>query len=156
MTFEPPIPDSHWVNSDHTPMHRDDTFSYLWGVKNSDRRKISNGGADKDRFILQLTYAKDGTKLPLYLIFKGAYPTEVITQRRGSAAYEIQHCLPDNNVNNYPPVEMCVLACSPKGCSNGELTIDNLKKLFSQVLESLKAREEEYLLMILRDITDIL
>eukprot|EP00957_Ditylum_brightwellii_P124029 9454022-Ditylum_brightwellii.AAC.1 len=67
----PPIPDIHWFNSDHIPMDRDDTSIYSWGVKNSGRRQIATGGAEKDRFILQLAYAKDGTKLPLYLIFKG-------------------------------------------------------------------------------------
>eukprot|EP00957_Ditylum_brightwellii_P113357 8643913-Ditylum_brightwellii.AAC.1 len=60
----------------------------------------------------------------------GAYPKEGMTQRRGSVAYEIQHCLPDNHGNNFPPVEKCVLACSSKGCSNskrGGVLVDNFK-----------------------------
>eukprot|EP00957_Ditylum_brightwellii_P164172 12499652-Ditylum_brightwellii.AAC.1 len=68
----PAIPGSHWVNSDHILMYRDDsssyscsdTSSYSWGVKNSGRRQVATGGAKKDRLTLQLTYAKDGTKLP--------------------------------------------------------------------------------------------
>jgi hypothetical protein len=123
------IPDSRWVNSDHIPIYRETPSNYSWGLKVTGIQQVLIGGAEKDRFTLQLTYAKDGTKFQLYIIFKGASPKEGITQRRGTVAYEIQHRLPDNNGIEYPPVENCILACAPKGNSNGELTIDILKKV---------------------------
>ena len=152
----PAIPDSRWVNSDHITIYREIPSNYSWGVKGTGKWQVSTGGAEKDMFTLKLTYTKDGTKFPLYIIFEGASPKEGTTQRRGTVSYEIQHHLPDNNGIDYPPVKKCIIACAPKGNSNDDLTIDILKKVIFQVLESLRVREEEYLLMILRGIADIL
>eukprot|EP00957_Ditylum_brightwellii_P042988 3256060-Ditylum_brightwellii.AAC.1 len=51
--WDPPIPYSHLFNPDHISMYRDDTSSYLWDVKNSSRKQIATGGAEKDRGQIQ-------------------------------------------------------------------------------------------------------
>eukprot|EP00957_Ditylum_brightwellii_P039797 3013323-Ditylum_brightwellii.AAC.1 len=46
----------------------------IHGVLKSGGRQVATGGSEKDKLILQLTYAKDEIKLPLYLILKVEHP----------------------------------------------------------------------------------
>ena len=47
--------------------------NYSWGKKDSGRRNVKTGGREKDRFTCQLSIAKDGTKLPPFIIWKGKF-----------------------------------------------------------------------------------
>ena len=70
--------DKYFVNTDHLPFYHDMSGIYLWskqGAGSSNKKnlrgQIGTGGREKNHFTVQLTVAKDGTKLKLYLIFKG-------------------------------------------------------------------------------------
>ena len=126
----PPIPDSRWCNTDHIPFTIECVGNYSWGERNSGRRQIQTAGYEKQRFTAQLSILKNGTKLPVYFIFKGATPTTDGTEpRRNSLAYEFKHRLSDSNDNPYPPEDKAVLTCAPKANSNQFLTKDILEKV---------------------------
>ena len=73
--------------------------------KRNFRRKIGTGGGEKNCFAVQLTVAKDGTKLKPYVIFKGASFNSIGEHRRRTIAHELFHRLEDNAGNSYPPEE---------------------------------------------------
>ena len=73
---------------------------------------------------------KDGTKLPIYFIFKGVTPaTDGKEPRSNSLAYEFKYRSSDSNDNPYPPEDKAVLTCAPKANSNQFLTKDILEKV---------------------------
>ena len=125
----PAIPDSQWVNSDHIPFYREHTSKYSWGKTNSGNRQIGTGGTEKERFTAQLTIKKDGSKLPVFFIFKGALAPENGRLRSNTVMHELIHREADSNGNEYPPEDKAVLVCTPTANSNGNLTIDILKKV---------------------------
>lgn len=128
-TIIPAIPDSAWCNTDHLPVYRDMPGNYSWGEKGSGRRQVQTGGAEKERFTVQLSCLKDGTKLPIFMIFKGASMPASGRPRRNSVLYELTERLPDNFGNDYPPESKVVLTCSPTANSNQELTVVILQKV---------------------------
>ena len=70
------------------------------------------GGGEKDCFTMQLTVAKDGTKLKPYVIFKGASFNGAREHRRRTVTHELYHRLEDNAGNFYPPEEKIYLTYS--------------------------------------------
>jgi len=73
------------------PVYRDCPGNYSWGKKGSGRRRqVQTGGAEEERFTVQLSCLKDGTKLPIFMIFKGASSMPPSGRpRRNSVLYEI-------------------------------------------------------------------
>ena len=45
------------------PMHREDVGKYSLGERGSGRRQVRTGGAEKERFTVQLSMTKGGSKL---------------------------------------------------------------------------------------------
>ena len=86
-----------------------------------------------------MTVAKDGTKLKLHAIFKGASFNGAREHRRRTVAHELYHRLGDNAGNSYPPKEKIYLTCSESGSSSGILTKDILEHV---ILPYLKVEEE--------------
>ena len=103
--------------------------------KRNFRGQIGLGGGEKDRFIVQLTVAKDGTKLKPYLIFKGASFNGTREYRRRTVAHELFNRLEDNAGNSYPPEEKIYLTCNESGNSNGILTKDILENVIFPYLK---------------------
>ena len=73
----PPVLDNHFINTCHIPFYRDMVGMYSWtkqgaGGKNKRdfRGQVGTGGGDKDRFTVQLSVTKSGTKLKPHLILK--------------------------------------------------------------------------------------
>ena len=92
-----------------------DKLKFILYMRNSGRRQVKTAGYEKQHFTVQLSILKDGTKLPVYFIFKGATPaTDGKEPRRNSLAYEFKHRLSDSNDNPYPPEDKAVLTCAPK------------------------------------------
>ena len=67
------------VNTDHVPFHRDMTGMHSCtkkgaGGKNKRyfRVQVGTGGSKKYRFTVQLSIAKNGTKLTPHMMFKGS------------------------------------------------------------------------------------
>ena len=67
------------VSTDHAPFYRDMVGMHSWkkngaGSKNKRdfRGPFGTGGDEKDRFTVQFSIAKDGTKLTQHATFKGA------------------------------------------------------------------------------------
>ena len=65
--------DRYYINTDHVPINHETVGNYSWGKKDSGRRNVKTGGKEKDRFTCQLSVAKDGTKLPPFIIWKGKF-----------------------------------------------------------------------------------
>ena len=88
---------------------------------------------------MQLTVAKDSTKLKPYAIFKGASFNGTREHRRRTIANELYYRLEDNTGNSYPLEEKIYLTCSESGSSSGILTKDILEHV---ILPYLKVEEE--------------
>ena len=63
--------DRNFVNTDHVLFYRDIIGMCSWSKKGAGgkhkeehRAQVGTGGGNKDRFTVQLSIAKDGTKLP--------------------------------------------------------------------------------------------
>ena len=72
-------------------------------------------GCDKDRFTVQLSIAKDGTKLPPYVISKGAAFNGTREYHADAVACELKNRLCDSNVNEHPPEDKICLTCNDTG-----------------------------------------
>ena len=96
----PDIGDDQLVNTDHVPVYRDLPGNYSWGHINDGNTQITTGGAEKERFTVQLSCLKSGRKLCPIIIFKGA-PAHACSSTR-SIVVEIRDRLPDNAGNMYP------------------------------------------------------
>ena len=131
----PGIVDQRWVNSDHVPFTIECVGDFSWGERNTGGAQVGTGGYEKQRFTVQLSITKDGRKLPVFFIFKGAAPQKgkdgqpPPPLRANSVSRELAHCLPDKFGNHYPPADKAVLRCAPKANSNQELTKDILESV---------------------------
>ena len=68
----PDIGDDQLVNTDHVPVYRDLPGNYSWGTINDGNIQIATGGAEKQRFTVQLSCLKSGRKVRPIIIFKVA------------------------------------------------------------------------------------
>ena len=134
-TLIPAICDERMVNTDHVPVYRDMPGNYTWGERGSGGRQISTGGAEKERFTVQLSCTKSGKKLKPFIIFKGASLPKEGNPRRGTVAYELRYLLEDNAGNEYPEDEDVYLTCSKTANSNGELTVKILEEVILPGIE---------------------
>ena len=94
------------------------------------------GGGEKDRFTVQLSVAKDGTKLKPYLIFKGAAFNGAREHRRRTVAHKLFNCLDDAQGNSYLPAEKIYLICNESGNSNAILTKRHFEKCYIPIYQS--------------------
>ena len=62
------VRDAYMYKTDHALALIESVGNTTWEEKDIGRRSIKTGGHKKDCFTTQLTCAKDGTKLPLFLI----------------------------------------------------------------------------------------
>ena len=130
----PPVLDDFFVNSDHLPFCRNMAGVCSWtkqgaGGRNKRdfRGQVGTGGGEKDRFAVQLTVAKDGTKLKPCVMFKGASFNGTREHRRRAVSHESLNRLDDDLGNSYPPAEKTHLTRNESGNSNGTLTKDILE-----------------------------
>ena len=126
----PAVPDERVCNSDHIPFYRDMAGSCSWtqkgeggGGKRDSRGQLATGGGEKDRFTVQITCCKDGTKLPPFIIFK-AKPADGRREfATNTVAHELRNREPDNAGNEHPTDEEACLCCNDTANSDGTLTI---------------------------------
>ena len=97
--------------------------------KEEHRAQVGTGGGDKDRFTVQLSIAKDGTKLPPCLISKGAAFNRTREHHRNTVACELTNRTCDAHGNEHLPGDQMCLTCNDAGNSNRYLTIDTLKRV---------------------------
>ena len=90
---------------------------------------MGRGGDYKDRFTVQLPIAKDGTKLPPYLIFKGAVLNGTRECCENTFSHELKNSSCDVHGNEHPPGDKTCLNCNDAGNYNRYLTIDMLKRV---------------------------
>ena len=125
----PAIQDDSFANTDHIPVYRDMPSNYSWVECGTGNKHVATGGAEKERFTVQLTCLKSGRKLPPFIIFKGASPPINGQLKKNTVAYELKHRLDDNAGNKYPAPDDIYMTCSKTANSSGELTIEILREV---------------------------
>ena len=69
---------------------------------------------------------------------------EEATPRRGIVTYELLNRTYDNKGNTFPPEDKCVMAWSCTGNSNGDITVDVLKRIIFLIVGILEGEEGVY------------
>ena len=90
-----------FVDTDHVPVYCVMPVNFSWYTKNDGNVYITTGGAEKDRFTVQLSCLKSGRKRIPIIIFKVAPLTD--RSRRKSVSVELRDRLPYNIGNHHPP-----------------------------------------------------
>ena len=137
----PAVPDGRVCNSDHIPFYRDMAGAYSWtqkgaggGDKKELRGQLATGGGEKDRFTVQISCCKDGTKLPPFIIFKAKAPDGRREFNSNTVSYELKNRIPDNEGNSYPPPDKVYLTCNDTANSNFNFTKEILENIIFKEL----------------------
>ena len=93
------------------------------------RAQVGTCGGDKDQFTVQFPIAKDGTKLPPCVTFKGDELNGTIEHRANTVARELKNRLCDAHGNEHPPEDITCLTCNDAGNSKRYWTIDVLQRV---------------------------
>ena len=97
----PAIRDCYFANIYHLPVHHNMPGNYSWGENNFGNIQVAAGGAEKERFAVQLTCLKSGREICPVIIFKGA--SIAANSSINSVSHQLQNRVSDNVGNMFPP-----------------------------------------------------